>query len=72
MTKKAKTEKEKVLRSANTSTDITTAIADVRAVGVDLGDPTTTGKAYKNLHVTRLERDMVKKLQRAQGNLHKL
>ena len=76
MTKKltedaAAADKVKVLRSANTSTDMDTAIAAVKAVGVDLADPTTTGTAYKSLHVTRLERKIVKALQRAQGNLHK-
>ena len=45
--------------------------ADVKAVGVDLGDPTTTGTAYKSLHATRAERDIVKKLKKMKGNLHK-
>ena len=69
-TKKA-TEKEKVLRSSGTATDIETAVTAVQAVGTDLGTPFTTGKAYKSLHVTRTERDIVKKLKRMEGNLHK-
>ena len=69
-TKKA-TEKEKVLRSSGTSTDIDTAVTAVQAVGTDLGTPLTTGKAYKSLHATRAERDMVKKLKKMKGDLHK-
>ena len=72
VTKKVEKDKLKVLRSANTSDDINTAVTAVQAVGTDLGTPFTTGTAYKNLHVTRAERDIVKKLKRMQGNLHKL
>jgi hypothetical protein len=72
VTKKKATENDKVLRSANTATDLAAAAVAVQLVGTDIGSPNATGKAYKSLRATRMERDMVKKLNRAAGRLHRL
>ena len=53
-------------------TDLAAAAVAVQLVGTDIGSPNATGKAYKSLRATRMERDMVKKLNRAAGRLHRL